>query len=252
MKLVEILKTKEGGFQAFTETLLAEKINNEPYVTKMKKTLKMNKSKHLRQGQSTQRNQINVEHLEQKIRIQNLETFSKRVSELVLGEDAPFNEETMNMEEVIKELQQTRKIVNTNKLPLHESCDACRIKFEKEKTDLTNKYEKKQNILEQSIEGHKQKIAVLEEKLERIEEDQDKKIDELVDRKVKARLRRVDPHITDSESEDKSSKSTDCNMSLEDLHGRSTDKNIQFNFGGLVQRLYVQISERGKNNMKQH
>lgn len=211
----------------------------------------MNKSKHLRQGQSTQRNQINVEHLEQKIRIQNLETFSKRVSKLVLGEDAPFNEETMNMEEVIKELQQTRKIVNTNKLPLHESCDACRIKFEKEKTDLTNKYDKKQNILEQSIEGHKKKIAVLEEKLEKIEEDQDKKIYELVDRKVKARLRRVDPHIT-AESEDESSKSTDCNMSLEDLHGRSTDKNIQFNFGGPVQGLYVQISERGKNNMKQH
>ena len=73
-----------------------------------------------------------------------------------------------------------------------------------------------------------------------------------MDRKVKARLRRVDPHITDSESEDESSKSTDCNMSLEDLHGRSTDKNIQFNFGGPVQGLYVQISERGKNNMKQH
>lgn len=247
---MEILKMKEGGFQAFTAALLAEKLNNEPYVTKMKKTLKDLNSKLLGPGQCNQKNQNNDQHLEQKIK--KINAYLKKMSKLVLGEDAPFNEETMNAEEVINELEQTRKIVNRKVLPLHKSCEAGKIKFEKEKTDLTSKYEKKLNKLEQSMEGQKKKIASLEEKIEKDKEDQRKKIDELVDQKVKARLRRVDPRITDSESEDESSKATDCNTSTEDLHGTSTDKNIQFNFGGPVQGLYVQISERGINNMKQN
>lgn len=116
------MKEKTGGFQAFTEALLQEKISNEHFVNKMRNNLKILNSKP-RVVPEDPKQASNMRHLEQKIK--EYENFFGRVSILVLGHDgATYAEKTRNEDAVINELEQTRQILNMRELGLHETVSA--------------------------------------------------------------------------------------------------------------------------------
>lgn len=71
------MKRKTGGFQAFTEALLQEKISNEHFVNKMRNNLKILNSKQ-RVVPEDLKQANNMRHLEQKVK--EYEIFCGRVS----------------------------------------------------------------------------------------------------------------------------------------------------------------------------
>lgn len=139
------MKRKTGGFQAFTEALLQEKISNEHFVNKMRNNLKILNSKQ-RVVPEDLKQANNMRHLEQKVK--EYEIFCGRVSCLVLGHGATFDEETINKDAVINELEQTRQILKMREHGLHRTVSAFKINFEREKTDLAQMSKKKRRYFE--------------------------------------------------------------------------------------------------------
>jgi hypothetical protein len=186
-KLVDILKKKKGGFQAFTDTLLLEKTVNEHYVKKMNSVLKELNSKQQKSDQHCQVDfRAKIKQLDH--RIEELQQFCEQLSYFILGEDSPFNLETLNMELIVKELECTRNYVKNRKLPLHKSCTIFKMGFDKEKTNLTENFQKKEKDFQKTVDDLNDKIAFLTEEIKMIHKNEDSIIRELVDEKVKERL----------------------------------------------------------------
>lgn len=185
-KLVEILKKKKGGYQAFTDTLLLEKTVNEHYVKKMNNVLKELNSKQKADPHCQVDLRAKIKHLDH--RIEALQQSCEKLSYLVLGEDSSFNQETLNMELMVKELECTRNYVNSKKLPLHKSCTIFKMGFEKEKTNLTENFQKMENDFQKTVDDLNDKIAFLTEEIKMINKNEDTIIRDLVDEKVKERL----------------------------------------------------------------
>lgn len=180
------MKKKTGGFQAFTEALLQEKISNEHFVNKMRNTyLKiLNSKQRVVPEDSKQAN--NMRHLEQKFK--EYENFCIRVSSLVLGHDATFDEETINKDAVINELEQTRQILNMRELGLHETVSAFKMNFEREKTDLSQMSKKREDGLKKSLDEVNEKLAIMSEDMRMLQKHHDEIILDLVEAEIKKRL----------------------------------------------------------------
>lgn len=152
------MKRKTGGFQAFTEALLQEKISNEHFVNKMRNNLKILNSKQ-RVVPEDLKQANNMRHLEQKVK--EYENFCGRVSCLVLGHGATSDEETINKDAVINELEQTRQILKMREHGLHRTVSAFKINFEREKTDLAQMSKKREDILKKSLDEVNEKLAIM-------------------------------------------------------------------------------------------
>lgn len=180
------MKRKTGGFQAFTEALLQEKISNEHFVNKMRNNLKILNSKQRVVPEDLIKQTNNMRHLEQKVK--EYENFCGRVSCLVLGHGATFDEETINKDAVINELEQTRQILKMREHGLHRTVSAFKINFEREKTDLAQMSKKREDILKKSLDEVKEKLAIMCEDMRMVQKHHEEIIRDLVEAEVKKRL----------------------------------------------------------------
>lgn len=256
------MKKKTGGFQAFTEALLQEKISNEHFVNKMRSNLKiLNSKQRVAPEDSKQAN--NMRYLEQKVK--EYENFCGQVSSLVLGHDATFAEETITKDAVINELEQTRQMLNMREHGLHKTVFAFKMNFEREKTDLAQLSKKREDILKKSLDEVNEKLAIMCEDMHMVQKHHDEIIRDLVEAEVKKRLMCISQHTLVAEpplSLNPETIETDDDPMVLDDGSHQTDQSIftstetartqplcnghHIHFQN-VQNACVQISNDGKN-----
>lgn len=180
------MKKKTGGFHAFTEALLQEKISIEHFVNKMRNNLKTLTSKPQVVPQDSKQ-ASNMRHLEQKLK--EYEFFFGQVSILVLGHDGTtYAGETRHEDAVINELEQTRQILNMRELGLHETVSAFKTNFEREKTDLSQMSKNREDSLKKSLDEVNEQLAIMSKEMRMIQKPHDKIILDLVEAEIKKRL----------------------------------------------------------------
>lgn len=188
-KLVEILKKKPGGFQAFTDALLSEKKTNEYFVNRMRNQLNKLNSKQRVVPENTKQ-PSHIRELEQ--RVKELEHSIDKMASLVLGSSnaTSGDEEAKNMNilnQMIDELEKARKYLKMRGYPLLETC---KMNLEKTKADLAQQ-SKTNNNLRKHIAELEEEITTLKRHIEEIKKYQDDIIHDKVDIMVKERLVRI-------------------------------------------------------------
>lgn len=197
-KLLEIMKNKHGGFQAFTEALLLEKRANEHYVCKVRIQLKKLNCKQRVVPEDTKQD-THISELEQKVKV--YDHLSAKMGSLVLGSSATLdNEEDKNMNAMVNELAKTRQLLKMREKPLTETLHAFRMNSEqKVKTDLAQRYGKKNDSMQKVILQQKEEIKELKAKIDEIQNNQEEIIRSKVDVQVRERLVRLKLNDTTTE-----------------------------------------------------
>lgn len=192
------MKKKPGGFQALTEALLLEKRANEHYVNKMRNQLRILNCKQRVVTDLDTEKDTYIRELEQTVK--GYKDMLAKVASLVLGSSATLdNEEDKNMDAIVNELAKTRQLLKMREKSLSDT-HAFRINSEqKVKTDLEQRYRKKNDSIQQVIVNKKKEIKELKRKIDEIENNYEEIIREKVDKQVKERLVRLKLNDTTTE-----------------------------------------------------
>lgn len=194
------MKNKPGGFQALTEALILEKRANEHYVNKMKNQLRKLNCKQRVVPEDTKQD-THISGLEQKVKVYD-HLFAKTGS-LVLGSSATLdNEEDKNMIQnaIVNELEKTRQLLNMWEKSLSETLHALRMNIEqKVKTDLVQRFGKKNDRMQKVILQQKEEIKELKAIIDEIKNYQKEIIRSEVDVQVRERLVRLNLNDTTTE-----------------------------------------------------